>query len=165
MEKIVKQRVFFIGENSKIKQLQKNIQNKKEHRCFDFNAVVPMPPEVYSGPLNSETLAECGENNWYDWCKQHWGTMNNACDASICGNMLELSTIYGVPRPVYAALSSQYPDVQIKVVYASKDRSAIGIELYERGEFMKMNSVDLSDDELWSGLWGCDGGMTNATSA
>lgn len=173
MEKIVKQRVFFLGENTIIKEMLGTVENKKQHRRFDFNKIVPMPENVYSGPLNGEALAEYGENNWYDWCKQNWGTMNNACDPSFGGNMMELSTVCGLPRPIYKALSSQYPEIQIKVVYASKDRSSIGVELYKNGRFEKVDSK-LDEHEIWHSLWGetaanqygqSDGGITDATSA
>jgi hypothetical protein len=164
LEKIIKQHVFFLGENTIVKQLLKNVQDKKQRRCFDFNKIIPMPPEIYSGPINGDSIAQYGENNWYDWCKKNWGTINNACDPAICGNMLEFSTVCGVPRPIYVALSSQYPLLQIKVVYASKDHSAIGSEIYQNGSFEKAY-LQLSDDEIWHGLWGSDGGITNATSA
>lgn len=173
MEKIVKQRVFFLGENDDIKQLLKAVTDHKRHRCFDFNKIVPVPPEVYSGPLNGDAIAEYGENNWYDWCKKNWGTMNNACDPSVCGNMLELDTVYSLPRPIYVALSQQHQNVQIKVTYASKDRSSIGIELYKNGRFEKVDS-ELDEHEIWHALWGeaaanqykqSNGGITDATSA
>lgn len=165
LEKIIKQRVFFLGENTKIKELLKSVENKKQHRYFDFNKIVPMPSDVYSGPLNGDALAEYGENNWYDWCKKNWGTMNNACNPSIGGNMLELSTVCGLPRPIYVALSSQYPEIQIKVVYAAKDKSCIGIEMYENGSFRNLDGESLlSTDELWEAFWCNDGGMTHASS-
>lgn len=167
MEKIIKQHVFFIGENNKIKEIFKAVENKKQHRSFDFNKIVPMPSDVYSGPLNGDALAEYGENNWYDWCKKNWGTMNNACDPSIVGNMLELSTVCGVPRPIYVALSSKYPEIQIKVVYASKDKSCVGTELYEKGTFKSLDGEsNISADELWETFWGDDitGGMSHASS-
>lgn len=33
---------------------------------IDFERILPMPPEIYRGPLGEVEMKQYGKNNWYD---------------------------------------------------------------------------------------------------
>ena len=46
---------------------------------IDFEKLIPMPEDVYRGPLGRDEMKQYpGEKNWYDWSLNHWGTKWNA---------------------------------------------------------------------------------------
>lgn len=88
----------------------------------DFNGLVPMPKDVYRGPLGPEELA-CypGEANWYEWSIAHWGTKWNAWDGNICGNYIEFTTAWNAVPELMKRLSEQLLDVIIDYHWADED--------------------------------------------
>lgn len=76
------------------------LKNEDEDTVFDFNAVIPMPPELNTPPLDYKNLSESdriapdeitnarlrksyGANNWKDWSIKNWGTEWNAYEDQI----------------------------------------------------------------------------------
>ena len=46
---------------------------------IDFEKLIPMPEDVYRGPLGREEMKQYpGERNWYYWSVNNWGTKWNA---------------------------------------------------------------------------------------
>ena len=151
MSSIIKHRVFFYGNQKQINTMLKSVRDRKKKTLFDFNKIIPMPDSVYNGILNADALASCGDNNWYEWCKQNWGTHNNAYNPRVFGNMLELETNCGVPRQIFKKITELYPDIKISVSYANEDGSIVGKEEYNCGEFCAVESTP--DEEILNSFW------------
>lgn len=100
-----------------------------KHTVFDFNAVIPMPPDSETfcanrGIGNAER-EKFGENNWYDWSCKHWGTKWNACESllqyAVDGEaVFWLDTAWSFPEPVMVELSRKY-GVQVECSYYDED--------------------------------------------
>jgi hypothetical protein len=67
----------------------------------DFNILVPMPPNIYTGSVGIEELKKYGEDNWYDWRNKYWGTKSNAEDQKIVSshgvNYAQFDTAWSAP--------------------------------------------------------------------
>ena len=67
----------------------------------DFNILVPMPPNIYTGSLGVEEFKKYGENNWHDWRNKYWGTNSNAESQKIISshgiNYARFDTAYNTP--------------------------------------------------------------------
>lgn len=88
----------------------------------DFNGLIPMPENVYRGPLGSEEMERYpGEMNWYDWSIAHWGTKWNAWDSGIYGDYLEFTTAWNGVSEIVARLSEQLPGVPLSYYWADED--------------------------------------------
>ena len=82
---------------------------------FDFNTLVPEPPELLESTKDKVTLEELrakhGHDNWYDWRIANWGTKWNAygCeldDSQIKQGMLDyrFDTAWAPPHGVCGKL-------------------------------------------------------------
>jgi hypothetical protein len=102
-------------QEAKLKKLWQDLHTDKSD--FDFNAIIPMPDNIYRGDLGHKERQEHGANNWYDWAIEHWGTKWNAYDIvyldgvdadHIYGDILvKIETAWSPPMPVLAALKAQ----------------------------------------------------------
>ena len=151
MSSIIRHRIFFSGNQKQIDIFLKSVRDRKKKTLFDFNKIIPIPDTVYNGVLNADALATHGDNNWYEWCKQNWGTHNNAYNPKLFGNMLEFETNCGVPRPIFKKIMELYPEIEISINYANEDGSIVGKEAYSCGEFRIVEGT--SDQEILSSLW------------
>ena len=72
------------------------------------------------GQLYLDNQAKYGAATWYDWHYNHWGTKWNACSPELESES-DTELIYGFdtawsqPDAVLLALSTQYPDITIKL--------------------------------------------------
>jgi len=89
---------------------------------IDFNEIVTMPDSVFRGNLSMEDREKYpGDLNWYDWCCNHWGTKWNAHDGYRDGNLLEFTTAWSAPFPIYKEIAMQNPGVSLHVLYSDED--------------------------------------------
>jgi len=104
------------GEENRIRELLRHIQNKEySYPMIDFNAIIPMP-----------TVIQISKTAWYDWSIKHWGTKWNAYhfsfDASILDkNSMVFLTAWSAPHPVISRLASLYPDISFVHAWADED--------------------------------------------
>lgn len=85
-----------------------------ELKELTFNTLIPMPDDVFRGPVGPEERAKYGRNNWYDWCCYHWGTKWDASDARLEHECVQFTTAWDQPTPWYEALAKALEPLGIK---------------------------------------------------
>lgn len=78
-------------------------RNGDESDCT-FNALIPMPDDVYRGEI------PCGakqgtQEDWYHWSVEHWNTKWDACAHEWTARTLTMDTAWNCPFAVIAELS------------------------------------------------------------
>jgi hypothetical protein len=131
MPNYVRNRLTLKGEESKIKELLKQIKGKKT--LFDFNKVIPMPENV------KQSMGEPGLNPlWYSWSIENWGVKWNAAETDDDRNndsTRYFETAWSVPYPVISNLSELFPDVEMQLMWADEDASFnTGIAVFKDGK-------------------------------
>ena len=97
------QTITFHGDQSKIEEIFLFISGEKV--LFDFNTIIPIP----------STVSDEGKR---DWRIENWASKwDSGADEFREGNKLGLTTAWGIPFPVYKALSKRFPDVGIEIDY------------------------------------------------
>ena len=108
-------------------------------------------------------LAKYGSQDWYDWCREHWGTKWNAYNngyLGACSNDADdvvFLTAWAEPEPVILELSKQYPDIVITHSFANEDIGVgCGQRVYSKGTVYEQipegeEAIDFACD-----LWGYD---------
>jgi hypothetical protein len=84
---------------------------------FDFEKIIPMPKNIFRGNLGKEEREKYGENNWYDWSIENWGTKWNAYETQINYDgeeelEIEFETAWDTPRPIIKKLSQMFPKLR-----------------------------------------------------
>ena len=90
--------VTFLGEEARLKEL------KDKNEDFDLNKIVPEPEGL-------------GEDDWYDWRIENWGTKWNVEkeDNRWEGMTVRITTPWNPPYQALKKLSEQYPDIRMDV--------------------------------------------------
>ena len=98
--------VLFVGKKKQLKTLKTMFKSK--YNDFDFNNIVPMPKNIFRGNLGREEEEKYGDNNWYRWSIDNWGTKWNSVDTRVEENGSTLSynfmTAWDCPRQIVDAL-------------------------------------------------------------
>ena len=98
--------VLFVGKKKQLKTLKNMLKSKDND--FDFNNIVPMPKNIFRGLLGREEEEKYGDNNWYRWSIDNWGTKWNSVDTRVEENGSTLSynfmTAWDCPRQIVDAL-------------------------------------------------------------
>ena len=98
--------VLFVGERARLETLKDMLKSKDND--FDFNNIVPMPKNIYRGSLGTVEEENYGQNNWYHWSIDNWGTKWNAVDTRVELNDESLyytfDTAWDCPREIVNAL-------------------------------------------------------------
>lgn len=131
----------------RLKQILTEIQNDEEGLgSIDFNKIIPMPEHIFRGNLGAEEFEKYGNDNWYSWSVDHWGTKTNGFYQSPYSegeNVIEFCTAWSEPQPILIALSQKYPDVQIHHQYADEDTGYnCGERYYKDGQVISENIPD-----------------------
>lgn len=110
-------------------------------RLFDFNKIVPQPPEV----LESLKKDWGSFPLWYSWrvSRSGWGTKWNAYEVTDEDDHFKFRTAWSTPDPVIQALSEQFPAYTFYVEYADEDiGSNCGTYTYVNGELVGETEED-----------------------
>ena len=98
--------VLFVGKKEQLKTLKTMLKSKDND--FDFNNIVPMPKNIYRGLLGREEEEKYGDNNWYRWSIDNWGTKWNSVDTRVelkDGSLYyTFDTAWDCPREIVNAL-------------------------------------------------------------
>ena len=115
---------------------------------IDFNKLIPMPDDVYKGPLGVKEMEQYpGEKNWYDWSIENWGSKFNAYDFEILPKVrdgIAFNTAWSAVPKVVQCISERFPEVEMEYAWADEDfGSNTGMLEYKNGE---IRSVFIPED-------------------
>ena len=100
----VTNKIEFSGAKANVDEVLEIIKGDGE--VIDFNKIIPMPEDIFRGPVGRKERELYGENNWYDWSCEHWGTKWNACDTYMeTEDILMFNTAWSVPLPILDKLA------------------------------------------------------------
>lgn len=92
---------------------------------IDFEKLIPMPDDVYRGPLGAKEMAMYpGEKNWYDFSVRFWGSKWNSYGYDYLpkkDDALVFNTAWSAVPQVIAKLSETYPEVTVDYCWADED--------------------------------------------
>jgi len=98
--------VLFVGKRKQLETLKDML--KSNDNDFDFNNIIPMPKNIFRGALGREEEEKYGDNNWYRWSIDNWGTKWNAVDTRVelkDGSLYyTFDTAWDCPREIVDAL-------------------------------------------------------------
>ena len=118
------------GQNLKV--LVDTLKSEENQTDFDFNAILPMPPELenvdwseaeeMNDIIRARYKKEHGSDNWYDWRVNNWGTKWNSYDCFLEEEeddyvVYTFNTAWGPPTGVIEALREQCPDFSISAFF------------------------------------------------
>tara|TARA_S200002703_G_scaffold56234_1_gene48846 strand:+ start:4600 stop:5040 length:441 start_codon:yes stop_codon:yes gene_type:complete len=118
------------GQNLKV--LVDSLKSEENQTDFDFNAILPMPPELenvdwseaeeMNDIIRARYKKEHGSDNWYDWRVNNWGTKWNSYDCFLEEEdddyvVYTFNTAWGPPTGVIEALREQCPDFSISAFF------------------------------------------------
>ncbi len=105
--------------------------------CFDFNSLIPEPPDLFRGNLDRET-ERAHPHNWLTWRKKHWGTRWNSFECSTRTKSLNnhpqtviaFQTAWTLPAPIFRAFIRKYR-IPFYVVWYEDMENFWGMASYE----------------------------------
>lgn len=106
---------------------------------IDFNKLIPMPEDVYTGPLGEkEQKLYPGEKNWYGWSIENWGTKWPAYGSDTLPKIedaLVFKTAWAAVPKIIETLSKKFPDVEVGYSWADEDfGSNTGMVTFKNGD-------------------------------
>ncbi|MBR3124882.1 MAG: hypothetical protein IKF42_05575 [Mogibacterium sp.] len=110
---------------------------------IDFNKLIPMPDNVYKGPLGfKEREMYPGDLNWYDWSIENWGTKWNAYgfdELPHKEDAIVFNTAWSAVPKVVELMSERYPEVSMEYSWADEDfGSNTGQVEFKNGEVLSI---------------------------
>ena len=119
--------ITYEGDRKQIAEMLEAIKNDEFGiGTLDFNKIIPMPADIFRGPLGEKEMKQYGKNNWYDWSLGNWGTKWNAYGYDKCmdysqNNRLWFQTAWSAPHVILQRLSEMYPEIEFKHRWADED--------------------------------------------
>lgn len=109
-----------------------------EENAFDFEKIIPMPDYIFRGNVGPKEQELYGENNWYDWSCENWGTKWNSEDAH-CewfsdSLVYDFETAWSPCDPVIEALAKMFPDTKVFYRFSEPGCCFCGEREYENGK-------------------------------
>jgi hypothetical protein len=104
---------------------------------FDFETLVPSPPNMYHGNLSSADEKDF-PINWLEWSRQNWGTKWNAYQSSHGVEngvaFINFQTSWTAPYPVMAAFCNRF-NIPFEHRYYDEGENHWGIDKWNMGEW------------------------------
>lgn len=106
------------------------------------------------GEIAINNIINYGAKDWYDWCRENWGTKWNACYCQKNRNTITFQTAWSCPQPVLKELSKKF-NADLTVEFADEDIGGgnCGSFTVENGEILDMIWGDEDDAARF---WGYD---------
>ena len=108
-----------------------------------------MPDYIYRGTIGTKEMEIYGENNWYDWSIENWGTKWNSEDAEVDGNEILFLTAWSPCDPVIAALAKMYPTMRFTHTFYETGMCFCGKRVYENGKIVFSYDGDYYENPFW----------------
>jgi len=106
---------------------------------FDFETLVPSPPNTYHGDLSSDDDKDFPVN-WSSWSRTNWGTKWNAydCACTVDGDkaVITFDTAWSNPYPVLAAFCNRF-QIPFEHRYFDEGSNFWGIEVWNNDRYHK----------------------------
>lgn len=77
--------------------------------------------------------------DWYNWCRQYWGTKWDCCNTCIGSTHIYFQTAWNPAIPIYEAMGRLLPDIEFQCAYAEEQ----GAEIC--GRYFHIAREDVSD--------------------
>ena len=119
----------------------KTSNDPNREQLIDFEKIIPMPEHIFRGSLGEKERELYGENNWYDWSVDNWGTKWNAyyCER-IDDSTIKFFTAWSVPEPIYKNISEMFPSLKFEFKYSYEDEQDTEYtDRYKAGEKVYLN--------------------------
>ena len=131
-----------------------NNKNICKKGVLDFNKIIPEPKtkkeciekygELYidKGDAHIQHNGDRNWFNWYTWRCKFWGTKWNACDFSrVSDDVIEFTTAWCEPEPIFEALSKMYPTETLSVEAEYEEVFFVTRE-YKNGKLIKYEETE-----------------------
>ena len=120
------------ADGQSLQVLIESLKSEENQTDFDFNAILPMPPELenvswseaeeMNDIIKAKYKKEFGSINWYDWRVDKWGTKWNSYNCEIVEHeddyvVYTFDTAWGPPTGVIEALREQCPDFHVSAFF------------------------------------------------
>ena len=119
--------ITYEGDRKQIAEMLEAIKNNEFGiGTVDFQKIIPMPDDIYTGDLGPKERELYGEKNWYDWSRANWGTKWNCygyeegIDYSQTDS-LWFQTAWSAPHPILQKLTEMFPEIKFKHQWADED--------------------------------------------
>ena len=119
--------ITYEGDRKQIAEMLEAIKNNELGiGTVDFQKIIPMPDDIYTGDLGPKERELYGEKNWYDWRRANWGTKWNCygyeegIDYSQTDS-LWFQTAWSAPHPILQKLTEMFPEIEFKHQWADED--------------------------------------------
>lgn len=118
--------ITYEGDRKQIAEMLDAIKNDKFGiGTVDFNKIIHMPDDIYTGDLGKKEMELYGDKNWYDWSRANWGTKWNAYgyDADYDysqSDSLWFQTAWSAPHPILRKLSEMFPEIEFRHQWADE---------------------------------------------
>ena len=119
--------ITYEGDRKQIAEMLEAIKNDELGiGTVDFQKIIPMPDDIYTGNLGPKEREIYGDKNWYDWRRAMWGTKWGAYgyeegfDYSQTDS-LWFQTAWSAPHPILQKLTEMFPEIEFKHQWADED--------------------------------------------
>lgn len=141
-------RLLVIGSESEVQRFLAD--NKSKESELDFGRAVPL----------------LDENDWYNWCIEHWGTKWNAAEVKFgdpaiiwwqendkTAELYQFDTAWGPPGAWFTTMCKEWPELELRLYYAELGGDFSGSIIWSEGQTTESGSLSLN--ELLSLDFGC----------
>ena len=149
--------VYIDGAPENVKAFRDAIRGNE--KVIDFNALIPMPEEIYRGDLGPEEREKYGADNWYDWSIGHWGTKWNAYEQTDGIGTIDFWTAWTAPIPIYFELCKKANRFHVNLtIYWSNEDIGSGtgkVTMTDSGGiYIDEGDSREEDEENYAHAWG-----------
>lgn len=138
--------LYIDGDANTLRELTEFVRTSEN--AFDFKKIVPMPKNIYRGPLGDKEKEIYGKNNWYDWSVENWGTKWNSIDAYIVDDEIAFLTAWSPCEPVIETLAKTFPSMRFVYEFCEIGMAFCGKRVYENGEMIFCYDGDLRENPM-----------------
>lgn len=152
------------GDHDALVSMLERIKNdEKGIGSIDFEKIIPIPEHIFRGNIGAKERKKYGNNNWYDWCINNWGTKWNAMQTGsfrlgLNDVLVMFETAWDYPDKVIAELAKQYKELVFNVKWSDENIGYnVGRQRYESGKEVLIYEPESGSKEakdMSNRIWG-----------